>query len=483
MNLFDHLGMPAILALPVLLGVCSAATAVSLQSGQLAAVGSSKPNVIVILADDLGYGDLGCYGQQRIQTPNLDRLASEGMRFTQAYSGSTVCAPSRCVLMTGRHTGHATVRGNAGSQNPIAQSLRETDVTVASVLENAGYATALIGKWGLGDVGGAEPGLPRRHGFDYFFGYLNQRHAHNYYPTYLWRNEARVKLPNVVPDADDQGAGRASVRREYTPDLLAKEALRFIRKNKRHPFFLYYAVTIPHANNEAKNQGMEVPDLGPYRDLDWSEPQKGHAAMITRLDRDVGRLLALLKELDLEQNTLVLFASDNGPHREGGNNPAFNHSSGPLRGIKRDHYEGGIRVPVVVRWPGQVPAGVVSEAVWGFADVLPTLAEVGGGTVPAGLDGVSIVPVLRGQAQPELNDRFLYWEFHEGGFKQASRWRDWKGIRNRVEGPVELYDLARDVGETRDVAAQHPDVVARFEAHWRTVRTDSPDWPVRKGPR
>ena len=448
-----------------------------------AADASVKPNIIFILADDLGYGDLGCYGQARIKTPHLDRMSAEGIRFTQAYSGSTVCAPSRCVLMTGRHTGHATVRGNAGQQNPLAQSLRAGDTTASGVLKQAGYATALIGKWGLGDAGDAEPGLPRRHGFDYFFGYLNQHHAHNYYPEFLWRNETKVKLANVVPDADERGAGMASERREYTHDVFAAEALKFVRENKRHPFFLYYAVTIPHANNEAKQKGMEVPDLGDYTDLDWPEPQKGHAAMITRLDRDVGRLLELLKELGLDRNTLVIFTSDNGPHREGGNDPEFNRSSGPLRGIKRAHYEGGIRVPTIARWPGRVPAGKVSDAIWYFADVLPTLAALAGAPPPPGIDGVSIVPTLEGRTQPALRDRFLYWEFHEAAFKQAARWGDWKAVRNHLDDPIELYDLSKDIGETTNLAAQQPKVVARFEEYFKTARVDSPDWPVKKGQR
>ena len=448
-----------------------------------AAEAPAKPNIIFILADDLGYGDLGCFGQARIKTPHLDRMATEGIRFTQAYAGATVCAPSRGVLMTGRHTGHGMVRGNAGLQNPLAQSLRATDTTVASILQKAGYATALIGKWGLGDAGDAEPGLPRRHGFEYFFGYLNQHHAHNYYPEFLWRNETKVKLSNVVPNADARGAGMASERRDYAADLFTDEALKWVRENKARPFFLYFSTTLPHANNEAKQKGMEVPELGDYQNLDWPEPQKGHAAMITRMDRDVGQLLALLKELNIDKNTLVIFTSDNGPHREGGNNPDFNRSSGPLRGIKRDHYEGGIRVPTIARWPAQMPAGKVSDAAWYFADVLPTFAELAGATTPAGVDGVSILPTLLGKSQAALKDRFLYWEFHENGFKQAARWGDWKAVRNYLDDPIELYDLSKDIGETNNVAAQQSKVVARFEEHFKTARTDSPDWPIKKGQR
>jgi arylsulfatase A-like enzyme len=409
-------------------------------------------------------------------------MAAEGIRFTQAYAGATVCAPSRCVLMTGKHIGHARVRGNAGKNNPQAQSLRSTDVTVARLLKEAGYSTGLIGKWGLGDVGSAPEGLPRRHGFDYFFGYLNQQHAHNYFPTFLWRNETKVELNNVVPAEEPSGAGVATERREYAHDLLAAETLKFIRQCKDQPFFLYFAPTIPHANNEAKNKGMEVPDLGQYADLTWPEPQKAHAAMVSRLDRDAGRILDLLEELKIEDQTLVLFSSDNGPHREGGYDPGFNRSSGPLRGIKRDHYEGGIRVPMIARWPGKIPQGVVSDATWAFVDMLPTFAELGHATVPSGVDGTSVVPALLGKKQRHLNERFLYWEFHEGGFKQAARWKDWKAVRNGARQPLELYHLSTDLREQQNVAGRHPSIVRRFETFFKTARTDSPDWPVKPAP-
>lgn len=444
----------------------------------VSAATATKPNVVFILADDLGYGDLGCYGQERIRTPRLDRMAREGTRFTQVYSGATVCAPSRCVLMTGKHTGHARVRGNAGQANPLAQSLRFGDATVARVLSESGYRTGLVGKWGLGDAGVAEPGLPERHGFEHMFGYLNQTHAHNYYPTFVWRNGQRVSLRNVVTNATPSGAGVASVRVDYTHDLFAEEALRFIRDHRDRTFFLYLALTAPHANNEAGKRGMEVPDLGEYAGLDWPEPQKGHAAMITRMDRDVGRVLDLLRELGLDEKTVVVFTSDNGPHREGGNDPAFNRSSGPFRGIKRDHTDGGIRVPMIVRWPGTVPSERVDASVWWFADVMPTLAELAGAPVPSGLDGVSVLKTWKGGRQPELDDRFLYWEFHEGGFKQAGRWKQWKILRNRRDGPSELYDLSRDVGESDNVAAAHPGLVRQLEERLKAARVDSEDWPV-----
>ncbi|MFO0965802.1 MAG: arylsulfatase [Gemmataceae bacterium] len=422
-----------------------------------------KPNIVFILADDLGYGDLGCYGQKKIKTPNLDRLAKNGMRFTQAYAGSTVCAPSRCSLMTGKHTGHATVRGNA------LIPLRADEVTVAAILQRAGYATALIGKWGLGEPGSS--GVPTRQGFDYFFGYLNQRHAHNYYPDHLWRNEEKVPIEGNVVEK-----GVAVKRAQYSHDLFTGEALRFLDKNKEKPFFLYLAYTIPHANNEAGKLGMEVPSDEPYSKEPWPQPQRNHAAMITRLDRDVGRLLEKLRELGLENDTIVFFTSDNGPHREGGGDPTFFNSSGPLRGIKRSLHEGGVRVPMIVRWPGKVAAGATSDHVWAFWDFLPTAAELAGADTPKDSDGVSVVPTLLGKGKQRLHE-FLYWEFHEGGFQEAVRMGDWKAVRPKLGAALELYDLARDLGEEKNVAASHPDVIARIETLLRTARTESADWP------
>ncbi len=447
-----------------------------------ASPGEAPPNIIFILADDLGYGDLGCYGQGRIETPRLDRMAREGLRFTDCYAGSTVCAPSRCVLMQGLHTGHCRVRGNAGPKNPLAQSLREEDVTVADVLHKAGYITGLFGKWGLGDIGGGEPGLPRRHGFDEFFGYLNQRHAHNYYPTFLWRNEEKVALQNTVPNEDVHGAGKSNNKIQYSADLIAEEALDFVRRQRNDRFFLYFAPTLPHANNEARVEGMEVPDLGPYRDLDWPAPAKGHAAMVTRLDRDVGRLLDLLDELRLTSKTLVLFTSDNGPHKEGGNDPDFNDSNGPLRGIKRDLYEGGIRVPMIVRWPGHVPKNEVRHDAWWFADFLPTAAALGGVQAPSGLDGVNVAGLLMGGRLRHSHPP-LYWEFHEGGFKQAVRSGRWKGVRTAPGKAVEVYDLQTDPGETHDLAVQRPGLVRRLERRMGEMRVDSTDWPISDGVR
>ena len=432
--------------------------------------------VIVILADDLGYGDLGCYGQQRIKTPHIDRLAAEGMRFTDFYAGCTVCAPSRCVLMTGYHMGHCWVRGNAGQANREIQCLRDEDVTIAEVLRKAGYATALCGKWGLGEEGTA--GVPTKQGFDYFFGYLNQHHAHNYYPAYLFLGEERVPLKNVVPGSGDFGVGVATEKVEYSADLITAQALAWIERVKDQPFFLYYAVTLPHANNEGGREGMEVPELGQYAATDWPPPQKAHAAMISRLDADVGKLMDRLKALGLDNNTLVFFSSDNGPHAEGGNDPHFNDSNGPLRGIKRDLTEGGIRVPLIARWPGKIKAESTSDFVGSFADLLPTLAGIAGasGDVPKDLDGLSLAPTLLGRPADQQQHDYLYWAFYERGGAQAVRQGHWKAVQQPLDTPVRLYDLAADIGEDRNVADQHAEVARRLTAAMGEAYVPSENW-------
>lgn len=459
-------------------GVCLLATACQ-RAEQPESSAAAQPNILLIVADDLGYGDLGSYGQKNIQTPVLDRLAGEGMRFTNHYAGSTVCAPSRSALMTGLHTGHGPVRGNREIEPMGQHPLAEEILTVAEVLKSAGYRTGLIGKWGLGGPGSS--GEPNRQGFDYFFGYLCQRHAHNYYPEFLFRNTERVPLDNVLAEPKrDDGAGVALKRGEYSHDLIAAEALAFVDRNKDRPFFLAHTVTIPHANNEGRDKGMEVPDHGVYADKDWPEPQKAHAAMITLLDRDIGRLLERLEEHGIADNTLVLFSSDNGPHSEGGNDPEFNDSNGPLRGIKRDLYEGGIRVPLIARWPGHVPAGTVSDHVSAFWDLLPTFAELAGAEVPPGLDGISMAPALMGDAASQGTHDFLYWEFHEGAAsKQAVRMGDWKAVRLSPGKPLELYNLAEDIGEENDVAGDHPEIVKQIEEYLKTARTESEHWPLR----
>lgn len=426
------------------------------------AFAAEKPNIIFILADDLGYGDVGCYGQKLVPTPNIDRLAAEGIRFSDFYSGSTVCAPSRCSLMTGLHTGHAVIRGNGSTP------LRPEDVTVAEILKQAGYTTGLVGKWGLGEPD--TTGIPNRQGFDYFFGYLNQVHAHNYYTTYLWRNQEKVPLP-------DNENGRKT---QYTHDLFTQEAIKFIEANKARPFFLYLAYTIPHANNErrsATGNGMEVPDFGPYKNKNWTEPEKGHAAMIDRMDGDVGRIMKQLSTLAIDKNTLMFFTSDNGPHKEGGYKPEFFNCSGPLRGTKRDLYEGGIRVPMVARWPAHIKAGTVSRQPLAFWDVLPTLADLAQVKAPAKLDGISFLPTLLDKEQKPHD--YLYWEFHEKGFAHAVRRGNYKAVRKRF-GKTELYDLKEDLGEKKNIADEHPDVTARMEAIMESAHTPSKEWPMKK---
>lgn len=442
--------------------------------------GGRKPNIIYIMADDLGYGDLGCYGQRHIKTPVLDALAAGGVRFTDHYAGSPVCAPSRCCLMTGLHTGHAYVRGNFEIQPQGQLPLPEGTATVARLLKEAGYATALIGKWGLGGPGSV--GEPTKQGFDYFFGYMCQRHAHNYYTDFVYRNGERIAVEGnrMPPDSRPDGAGVAVEKGTWTPDLFLDEALRFIEQRKEGPFFLYYAMTIPHANNEGGPEGMEVPSDEPYSREIWPRQQKNCAAMITRMDRDVGRLVEKIKELGLEKDTLILFTSDNGPHREGGNEPTFFQSSGPLRGTKRETYEGGVRVPMIAYWPGRIAPGRVSGHVSAFWDFLPTACDIAGVRAPTGIDGISFLPELLGQAQRKHDH--LYWEFHEQGGKVGVRMGQWKGVRVNTkkapDGPIELYDLSIDIGETRNIATEHPQIVERLASIMKTARTPSsfPQW-------
>lgn len=412
---------------------------------------AAKPNVIFILADDLGYGDLGCFGQKLIKTPNIDQLAKEGTRFTQAYAGATVCAPSRCSLMTGMHNGHAAIRGNREIKPEGQQPMPADTFTVAHLMKHAGYTTGLVGKWGLGHPGSTS--TPDKMGIDYFFGYNCQREAHEYYPDHLWRNNDRVELDG----------------KQYSHDLMAAEALDFVRQNKDRPFFLEIAFTIPHMK-------LQVPDLGPYDKESWPDDLKKLAAMVTRMDSDVGRLMALLKDLKLDDNTLVFFASDNGAAY---NDKLFDHS-GPLRGNKRDMYEGGIRSPVIARWPGHIKPNAVSDQVWTFYDFLPTMASLTGQQPPAGIDGISILPALIEGKQIEHPP--LYFEFHERGFDQAARIGDWKAVRNGRTGPIELYDLATDLAEKHDVAADHLDVVKQCDDFLKSARTESTLWPIRDKP-
>jgi arylsulfatase A-like enzyme len=440
-----------------------------------------RPNLIWIMADDLGYGELGCYGQKIILTPRIDRMAAEGMRFTQFYAGATVCAPSRSVLMTGQHHGRTRVRGNAGGHNPEAQALRDGDVTVSSLLAAAGYQNALSGKWGLGDVSRAESGLPRRHGFHSFFGYLNQHHAHNHFPDFLWRNETRVDLPNEIVKVGGEGAGYATRQVVFADELFTDESIRFMRENKDRPFFLYWSMVIPHANNERARElgdGANVPDYGPYADKPWPDQDKGHAAMITLMDDYVGRLLDELKTLGIDENTLVIFTSDNGPHDESRHNLKRFEPSGPLSGIKRSLTDGGIRVPFIARWPGKVEAGATSGHVGYFGDWMATAADLAGAEMPGGRDSISFVPTLLGAGQQQEHE-FLYWEFHERGFSQAALYKGrWKGIRQQKDAGLVLFDLENDPAEAKDVAGDHPEIVARIDHYLKTARSENPDWPI-----
>jgi len=444
-------------------------------SAPVQAADAAKPNIIFIMADDLGYGDLGSFGQKIIQTPRLDEFAAEGMTFTDFYAGSTVCAPSRCVLMTGLHLGHCFIRGN-GKDN-----LRPSDFTVAELLKSAGYATGLAGKWGLGHEGST--GLPTRQGFDSFFGYLDQHHAHNYYPEFLIHNEERYPLRNELSYSGQYNSGVAKKKVDYSPDFVIREALDFVERHKDGPFFLYLPHTLPHANNEARNQiknGAEVPDFGIYADKPWDEPTKGHAAMITYLDTQIGQLMDRLKALGIDDETIVMFTSDNGPHAESGHDPEFFDANGPLKGLKRDLYEGGIRVPTMVRWPGHVAAGTKSSHIGYFGDLMATAAELAGTTPPAGLDSISFAPTFLGHADQQQEHKYLYWEFYERGSAQAVRMGHWKAVRKpMLSGPIELYDLANDIGEDHDVAGSHPDVVARMLAAMEEAHVPAERWKIR----
>ncbi|MCB0639505.1 MAG: sulfatase-like hydrolase/transferase, partial [Lewinella sp.] len=426
-----------------------------------------KPNIVFIMADDLGYGDLGCYGQTMIQTPHIDELAGEGTRFTQCYAGSTVCAPSRSVLMTGQHTGHTTVRGNNGIGGVVGLGgapgripLQNRDTTVAEMLRTAGYTTAMIGKWGLGEP--ETPGMPDAQGFDYFFGFLNQRLAHTYFPDFVWRNTERVALPD---NADHRQA-------DYIQDHFVEETRRFLEGQGEQPFFLYLPYTLPHDD-------YEIPSVGRFADsTHWAEEERIYAAMVERMDRDVGLLLDQLQEQGLADHTLIFFCSDNGAAQRW--DGRFD-SSGPLRGRKRDMYEGGLRVPMIVRYPGQVAAGEVSDYPWTFADVLPTLCALAGVEPPTNIDGQNLCPLLAGNvAAAPPADRTLYWEFHERGYQQAIRQGRYKAVRRAPNLAWELYDLDQDPGEANDLAGQFPEITARLAALAAAEHQPSHFFPIQR---
>jgi len=453
------------------------------------AAAADRPNIVFILADDLGWGDLGCYGQTKIRTPSIDKLAADGIRFTQAYAGNAVCAPSRCCLMTGKHPGHAQVRNNRQWKPELRWSgqepLPEDAVTLPKLLKAKGYATGAMGKWGLGSP--ENSGDPTRQGIDHFFGYYCQAHAHNHYPAYVYRNGKRIEL-----DGNDSSA----TGRQYTQDLFEAEALRFIRDHKDGPFFLYLPFTVPHL-------ALQVPDDSlaeyngkftetPYRGKQYQPhdtPRAAYAAMVTRLDRSVGRVMDLLKELKLDDNTLVLFSSDNGAiDAYAGTDAKFFRSIGDLRGMKGSLYEGGIRTPLIARWPGRIKPGTTSDLPTAFWDVLPTLCEAAGVETPKDIDGLSILPTLLGRDGQRTHE-FLYWEFPAYGGQQAIRHGNWKAVRQGLaKGPaeVELYDLAADPSEKSNVASKHPDFVKQLvtillEQHTRSELFPLPSVDVPAG--
>jgi len=479
----------------------------------LHAAETQPPNIVYILADDLGYAELGCYGQKKIKTPHLDQLAAEGMRFTQHYCGNAVCAPSRCVLMTGKHAGHAFIRNNGDPKN--LQHLREKygweypgqfpiladEVTIAEVLKTKGYATAAIGKWGLGHIG--TTGDPNSQGFDLFFGFNCQRHAHSYYPGHLWRNHEKIKLNNVPPvpghaslpkDADptDPASYEKYQGADYAPDRMIEETLSFIRENRDGPFFLYVPSPIPHVALHIPNEELK-PYLGKWEETPFTgggytphfTPKAAYAAMISRLDREVGQIMALLKELGIDDNTLVMFSSDNGTtHLKKEVDYEFFESVKPLRGLKGSLYEGGIRVPMIARWPGRIEAGSTTDHICAFWDVMPTMAEVAGVETPQGINGVSFAPTLFGKLDEQEKPEFLYWEFSGYGGQQAVRMGDWKAVRQQMRArgnphplKIQLYNLKEDIREQNDVAAEHPELVAQFEKIMRTARTPSELFP------
>jgi arylsulfatase A-like enzyme len=462
-----------------------------------------RPNVVLIVADDLGYGELGCFGQRRIRTPHLDRLAAEGMRLTQHTSGNAVCAASRAVLMTGLHPGHAFIRNNRPVKPEGQYPISADTITLAKLLKQEGYATGAFGKWGLGPP--ASEGDPLKQGFDRFFGYNCQAVAHNYYPTYLWDNERRVALDNApfsahqkLPagsDPDDRQSYVQYAGRDYAPDRIAEQALRFARENRERPFFLYFPTIVPHLALQVPDDSLaeyrgafeETPYDGGKGYLPQRTPRAAYAAMITRMDREVGRIVELVKSLGLDGDTIFIFSSDNGPAYDNmeGTDSDFFASAGPLRGRKGSLYEGGTRVPTIVRWTGHVAAGSESQRVTGFEDWLPTILELTGAgqAVPKGLDGISFAPTLMGKSQPERP--FLYREFPDYGGQQSVRMGPWKGVRQNLlpKKPgtpnmhIELYHLIDDVGETKDISAEHADVGVRIEAIMRAEHVASVQFP------
>ena len=430
------------------------------------------PNIVLILADDLGYGDIGCYGQEILTTPYIDQMAAEGMMFMNHYTGSTVCAPSRASLLTGLHTGHVSVRGNSPHQ-----LAGDGEYTIPKALKEAGYVTGIIGKWGIGHPPPTDD--PQRKGFDYSYGFINMWHAHNFFPEFLYENGERVDiegnrlfLQNGSNPWHDmpEGTGVAEQKQKYAPFLFREKSLDFIEQNQRSPFFLFLSLNDPHANNEAGHflgDGMEVPDYGIYADMDWPNPEKGFAAMIKNIDETVGAIHRKLKECGIEKNTLVIFVSDNGPHAEGHHDPEFFHSSGLLRGKKRDLYEGGIRTPCIAKWPEKIKAGSVSHHISAFWDYLPTFCEIAGIEVPVHTDGISFLPALTGNENKQQKHEYLYWEFYERGGIQAALMGNWKMLKMNIrtsDPTIELYDLDHDRSEQHNLAHKYPEIVSKIDS-------------------
>jgi arylsulfatase len=443
--------------------------------------GADRPNVIFFLADDLGWGDLGCYGQTKIRTPSIDKLSSEGMRFTTAYAGNAVCAPSRCCLMTGKHPGHAFVRDNRQWKADVQWSgqipLPADTVTLPKLFKAAGYATGAMGKWGLGSP--ENGGDPAKQGIDYFFGYYCQAHAHNHYPQYVWRNGEKVML---------EGNDGTATGKQYTQDLFETEALKFVREHKDKPFFLYLPFTVPHLALQVPADSLaeytdKFPET-PYRGKQYQPhdtPRAAYAAMITRMDRSIGRVMNLLKELKLDDNTLVLFSSDNGAiDAYAGTDAKFFGSLDHFRGMKGDLYDGGIRIPLIFRWPGHIKAGTSTDLPVAFWDLMPTLCDAVGLEAPVGIDGISFASILFGRGEQKRHE-FFYWEFPSYGGQQAVRAGKWKGVRRNLnKGPstIELYDLEADPSEKSNLAAEHADEVARLKKIMKEQHTPSELFPL-----
>ncbi|WP_051129989.1 arylsulfatase [Pedobacter arcticus] len=442
----------------------------------------TKPNVILIVADDLGYGDIGCYGQKLIETPNIDALAKNGISFTQFYAGTSVCAPSRASLMTGKHTGHTSVQGNFEIKPEGQLPIKDKEFTLAELFKNEGYVTGGFGKWGLGFPG--SEGEPNNQGFDSFFGYNCQRQSHNYFPDHLWDNQTEIKLPNTLQNLE-----------VYAPELIQQKSIEFLERNKEAPFFLYLPYTLPHAALQIpagdttftyyKNKFKEAPvaiknSWNGENYQPQAYPKAAYATMVSKLDSYVGEVVAKVKALNLAENTIIIFTSDNGPHSEGGNDPAKFNSSAGFKGQKRDLYEGGIRVPLIVSWPNKIQANTSTGFMGAFWDFMPTFADVISAPTPSDTDGLSLLPLLTNNGK-QAQHPFLYWEFHEDGGRQAVRSGKWKAVKLNViqhpENPIKLFNLEKDAAEQNDVAKKYPKIVERMTKIMIEQHTENSNFP------